>query len=147
MKRIAVVAGVIYNADQSEVLLALRPAHKHQGNLWEFPGGKIENSESGEAALVRELHEELGISALECQHFMALDFDYPDKSVNLDIWQVLKYEGTPSGREQQDIRWVSVANLKGYNFPAANCAIVDKLQQQIRHVSVEQAASIAHATH
>lgn len=127
MTRIDVVAGIIYNADQSQILIALRSADKHQGNLWEFPGGKIEPSETSEQALMRELREELSITTLACKPYQKLDFDYPDKLVCLDIWEVTEFVGTPIGVEQQEIRWVRIDELSGYSFPAANLPIVKKL--------------------
>jgi len=122
-----VVAGVIYDADQSHILIALRPVEKHQGNLWEFPGGKKEFNETSKDALTRELREELGIHALVAKPFLALDFDYSDKLVHLDIWQVTEFTGSPVGAEQQEIRWVAINDLSDYSFPAANTAIVEKL--------------------
>lgn len=127
MKRVDVVAGVIFDTSQQKILIALRPADKHQGNLWEFPGGKKEVGESSLDALYRELNEELGIEAMQCSPLMQLEHYYPDKHVALDIWQVTGFNGEPQGREQQIIRWVDIAKLRDYEFPAANVAIVEKL--------------------
>ncbi len=127
MKRIEVVAGVIYNASADKILIALRPVDKHQGNLWEFPGGKKEAGETSLQALCRELEEELGIQATQCAPLMQLEHRYSDKHVALDIWQVTAFSGEPAGQEQQAIRWVDIADLRDYQFPAANIAIVEKL--------------------
>jgi len=126
--RIHVAAGVILNT-AGEVLLALRPQHKHQGGLWEFPGGKVEAGEAVSAALGRELHEELGLTPTVCEPFLIIDHDYGDKQVRLDVWLVLSHTGAPQGREGQQIAWVAIAELSGYRVPAANEGIVAALQQ------------------
>lgn len=125
--RIHVVAGVIAN-DAGDVLLALRPKHKHKGGLWEFPGGKVEQGESPRAALARELEEEIALTVEQAEPFLLIDHDYGDKQVTLDVWRVTRFSGTPHGREGQEIAWVPVAELAGYRFPEANAAIVAALR-------------------
>lgn len=125
---IHVAAGVILN-EAGQVLLALRPLHKHQGGLWEFPGGKVEDGESVEAALRRELQEELNLVAGVCSPFLVIDHDYGDKRVRLDVWLVASHQGLAHGREGQQIAWVAIADLPGYRFPAANHGIVTALLQ------------------
>ncbi|MDY6984170.1 MAG: 8-oxo-dGTP diphosphatase MutT [Pseudomonadota bacterium] len=126
--RIHVVAGVILN-DAGEVLLALRPKHKHKGGLWEFPGGKVEAGESPRAALARELLEEIALIVEQAEPFLMIDHDYGDKHVTLDVWRVTRFSGTPHGREGQEIAWVPVVGLENYQFPEANAAIVTALQE------------------
>lgn len=137
MKRIAVAAGIICHAD--EVLLALRADDKHQGGLWEFPGGKIEAGESAEQALVRELKEELGLDVADISLFQQLDYDYPDKHVSLLFYWVRRFGlagqfGAQArqalgnkGAEGQCLQWVKVNQLDKYQFPAANQPLVDAL--------------------
>lgn len=127
-KLIHVAAGVILNEHQ-EVLLALRPAHKHQGGLWEFPGGKVEAGEQVEAALARELMEELGVQVLACEPLLLSEHDYGDKQVCLDVWLVSAHAGTAVGREGQQLAWVPLAELRQRSFPAANLPIVERLLQ------------------
>jgi 8-oxo-dGTP diphosphatase len=122
-----VAAGVILDG-AGRVLLALRPLDKHKGGLWEFPGGKLEPGEGAREALIRELHEELHVDVLEAAPFLVVDHDYGDKQVRLDVWLVSKHAGTPLGREKQRIAWAGVAELKNYEFPEANLAIVTALQ-------------------
>lgn len=129
-KRIWVAVGVIEN-ERGEILLAKRSADRHQGDRWEFPGGKVESGEDLLMALDRELWEEIGIRVLDCAPFMELCHDYPEKSVLLDIWKVTRFEGEPYGKEGQECRWVPLMRLHEYSFPDANSPIVQRLQQSI----------------
>ncbi|HTR00897.1 MAG TPA: 8-oxo-dGTP diphosphatase MutT [Candidatus Acidoferrum sp.] len=130
MTRIHVAAGVILN-DDNEVLLALRPSHKHQGGLWEFPGGKVEAGEKVDDALARELMEELNLAIEAPQPFLVTEHDYADKHVKLDVWLVRRFSGEPHGREGQQLRWVPLRELPGYRFPQANVIIVERLLQEL----------------
>lgn len=123
MHRIHVAAAVIRAADH-RVLLAKRPLDKHQGGLWEFPGGKVEAGETVQAALARELHEELAIEVTQARPLIQVRHDYPDKQVLLDVWEVLAFAGEPHGAEGQPLAWVEPEALPGYSFPAANRPIV-----------------------
>ncbi len=118
------VAGVIYSADRSRVLIARRPDHLHQGGKWEFPGGKVDVGENPQQALCRELREELALETIHCERLMVVHHDYADKSVLLDVWQVLGFSGTPVGNEGQAVVWVDLDQLSTYEFPAANQQIV-----------------------
>ena len=117
--RIHVAAAAIID-DQHRVLLSKRPAHVHQGNLWEFPGGKLEQGETLEQGLRRELDEELGIAPVQARPLIRIAHDYSDKSVLLDVWRVDGIHGVPRGLEGQQIQWVPVDQLQSYTFPAAN---------------------------
>ena len=128
-----VAAAAIVN-DSNEVLIARRPEHAHQGGLWEFPGGKVEDGESVLQALHRELYEEIGIETLESRPLIRLHYDYPDKSVLLDVWLVTRFSGAPHGREGQPVRWVPRASLSSYDYPAANRPIVTALQLPNRYL-------------
>ena len=118
-----VAVGVLLN-DDHEVLIALRPAESHQGGLWEFPGGKVEEGESVECALNREFEEELGISVQVCTELTQIMHEYADKSVMLDVWRIEKSSGTPQGREGQVIEWRALSRLKAVDFPKANEGII-----------------------
>jgi 8-oxo-dGTP diphosphatase len=122
MKRILVAAAVIRR--DGKILIARRPVDKHQGGLWEFPGGKVEAGEPVTQALVRELEEELGITPQQFRPLIRITHDYPDKAVCLDVWDVTEFHGTAAGREGQALRWVSGDELLHYDFPAANRPIV-----------------------
>lgn len=136
---IAVVAAIIYSADQGQVLLTLRKPEQHQGDRWEFPGGKCESGESIPAALMRELDEELGIQATVYAPFRVISHTYPEKTVMLHFWQVTRYEGQPLARESQQMRWVPIESLHTLAFPDANAPIVESLVTMRR----ERAATLA----
>ena len=127
VKRIHVVAGVIYDPSKQQVLIAKRPERLHQGGLWEFPGGKVAKNESPEQALKRELSEELAIEVSECSPFLLTEHDYSDKLIVLDVWAVYGFAGQPKGNEGQRICWVDISALNEYQFPAANYAVLEKV--------------------
>ena len=125
---IHVAVGLVLDNDR--VFVAQRDQNAHQGGLWEFPGGKVDAGETVEAALSRELNEELGIFVDYAEPVMQIKHDYPDKIVLLDVWQIARYRGEPSGCEGQTVKWLSINELLAEQFPAANQAIVDWLIRQ-----------------
>jgi len=124
---IDVAAAAIVN-DRNEVLIAKRAAHRHQGDRWEFPGGKLEPGERAEQALVRELEEELGITAIQFRPLITISHHYGDKSVRLHVFRVDAFRGQPHGHEGQPLAWVPAQQLRQYEFPAANLPIVAAVQ-------------------
>jgi 8-oxo-dGTP diphosphatase len=136
MKRIHIVAAIIFSQDKSQLFITKRPDHLHQGGYWEFPGGKVESGESVEQAIVRELYEEIGIVVTQQTHFHQLDYDYPDKSLHFDFISVTEFENVPFGREGQQGEWVTIARLPHYAFPAANRPIVKMLVEQLSSMSL-----------
>lgn len=126
MNFVHVAAAVICN-DQDQVLIAKRPENKHQGGLWEFPGGKVETDENVLTALGREVQEELGIDVQHARPLIQVKHHYPDKSVLLDVWRVDAFSGEPHGRERQPIEWCAVADLSAREFPEANRPIISAL--------------------
>ena len=122
-QRLHVVAAVIRN-NAGEILIAKRPLKLHQGGLWEFPGGKVEEGEDVQQALVRELKEELAIDVKQFRPLIRIPYDYPDRKVLLDIWSVSSFTGVAIGVEGQEIRWVGSDELGEFQFPAANASIV-----------------------
>ncbi|CAK9887665.1 MULTISPECIES: Nudix family hydrolase [Pseudomonas] len=123
MKRVHVAAAVIRSSD-GRILIARRADSQHQGGLWEFPGGKVEEGEAVELALARELQEELGIVVTAARPLIKVKHDYPDKQVLLDVWEVNGFTGEPHGAEGQPLAWVSARELADYDFPEANQPIV-----------------------
>lgn len=126
-KIVEVVAGIIFDAAHEQVLLALRKPDQHQGNLWEFPGGKLEPDESQADALTRELSEEINLVVSDSQYRCSLEHRYADKHVQLHFWDVTAFTGEPKGCEGQELRWVSLTELSTYAFPAANQTVVNQL--------------------
>lgn len=110
-----------------QVLIAKRAANKDQGNLWEFPGGKLERSESPLQALGRELKEEVGISITQSEFLTFTEHQYPNKLVQLWFYMVTDHAGTARGLENQEIRWVKIDQLNQYQVPAANQSVVQYL--------------------
>ncbi|WP_139683835.1 8-oxo-dGTP diphosphatase MutT [Vibrio tasmaniensis] len=127
MKRIHIVAGIIFNQDKSQVFITKRPDDKHKGGFWEFPGGKVEAGETIEQAMSRELDEEIGIKVTEQSLFEHLEFDYTDKSLKFDFMLVTDFEEQPYGKEGQQGEWVSLASLNQYAFPEANVPILERV--------------------
>ena len=121
-----VAAGAILSSDGNAVLLAKRGANQHQGNLWEFPGGKLEAGERACQALKRELNEELGITAENVENLIVVEHDYGDKAVRLTVFIVHSFTGVPEGREEV-VEWVGIEDLQHYAFPEANKPIVSAL--------------------
>ncbi len=124
---IHVAVGVIVD-HQGRILIAQRHACVHQGGLWEFPGGKVNEHETGEQALHRELSEELGITITDTQPLIQISHDYGDKKVLLDVYTVINFLGIAEGKERQKIKWVTKEKLDYYRFPAANQGIVKAVQ-------------------
>jgi 8-oxo-dGTP diphosphatase len=112
------------------VLLAQRPAGKSMAGLWEFPGGKVELGETPEAALIRELQEELGIdtwaSCLAPLTFASHAYD--DFHLLMPLFACRKWEGTPQAREGQTLKWVRANALKEYPMPAADVPLIPILR-------------------
>ncbi|MGM0679311.1 MAG: Nudix family hydrolase [Pseudomonadota bacterium] len=122
-----IAAGVIYNA-AGEVLLARRAEHRHQGGLWEFPGGKVEAGETVEQALARELLEEVGITPGHSEPLIRIPHEYADRHVVLDVHTVRAFSGEAHGGEGQLLRWVAPEKLNEYAMPAANRPIVNAVR-------------------
>ncbi|MDD5392293.1 MAG: Nudix family hydrolase [Thiothrix sp.] len=118
-----VVAAVIRGND-GKILLAQRPANKHQGGKWEFPGGKLEAGEAPLQALRRELEEELGIVVSLANPLLKVRYVYPERAVLLDVWEVTVFGGEPHGREGQPVAWFEAEQLPALEFPPANYPIV-----------------------
>ena len=102
-----VAVGVLVQPD-GRFLLAQRPGGKPYEGYWEFPGGKLEPGETVEAALARELHEELGLDITECVRWHVLEHDYPHAYVRLHFCKVTAWRGDPVGREGQAFSWQTV---------------------------------------
>ena len=124
-----VVAAALIDVD-GRVLLSQRPEGKNMAGLWEFPGGKIDPGETPEAALIRELNEELGIDTQE-SCLAPLTFashQYDDMHVLLMLYVCRRWQGTPTPREDNPITWVRPPRLGDYPMPPADKPLVAMLQ-------------------
>jgi 8-oxo-dGTP diphosphatase len=123
---IRVVAGALFDAD-GRVLIAQRPAGKHMAGKWEFPGGKIDAGETEIRALTRELEEELGVTVLSAEKLLQLQHDYPERRVELNMWKVTAFSGTPCSLDGQALKWVLPADLFKEDILEADLPILDAL--------------------
>ncbi len=128
MSRVVRVAVGVIQDPEGQILIARRPDHVHQGGLWEFPGGKVDEGETLADALSRELYEELAIQVHASEPLIEIRHDYPDKSVLLQVCRVTRFSGTPKGNEGQPVRWVAPDALPDYTFPEANRPIIHAIR-------------------
>lgn len=119
---------------RGRILLARRTDGRDLAGLWEFPGGKREPGESPEAALVRELQEELGITVKVGPPLIDVPQQYPDKRLRLDVRYVVTWQGTPRGIEGQALAWVAPEKLSRYPMPPADRPVVAALRQPDRYL-------------
>ncbi|MRT40845.1 8-oxo-dGTP diphosphatase MutT [Enterobacteriaceae bacterium RIT702] len=126
MKHLQVAVGIIRNTER-QIFLAQRAASSYMANKWEFPGGKIEQDESAEQALKRELMEETGIEVTSASAIGQADHSYEDMRVTLHFFLVEGWNGEPYGREGQPQRWVEQQDLIADEFPPANHELISRL--------------------
>jgi len=127
---IVLVAAVALIDADGRVLLAQRPAGKSMAGLWEFPGGKVDADETPEAALIRELAEELGIdvTASCLAPFTFASHSYADCHLLMPLYVCRKWSGIPAAREGQRLAWVWPARLADYPMPPADTPLVAALR-------------------
>ena len=126
MKILQISVGIIRNA-AGEIYITQRAADAHMAHKWEFPGGKIEAGETPQDAVIRELQEEVGITATSLHQFDKLEYQFPDRHITLWFWLVDGWEGEPWGKEGQPGRWVVQQELVAEEFPPANAPVIEKL--------------------
>jgi 8-oxo-dGTP diphosphatase len=126
-----VVAAALFDSE-GRILLAQRPEGKQLAGLWEFPGGKLEPGEAPEAALVRELEEELSITVNErsLEPLTFASFAYPAFHLMMPLYGCKKWSGSLRPREGQAIAWVEVSRLKDYPAPPADLPLFDWLAKR-----------------
>ena len=132
MKMVLVSAVALVDVE-GRVLLAQRPEGKSMAGLWEFPGGKVEQGETPEAALIRELQEELGIGTWQ-SCLAPLTFashSYEDFHLLMPLFICRKWEGVPQAREGQVLKWVKGQDLRHYPMPAADVPLIPLLREWI----------------
>ena len=128
MRILTVVAVALVDTD-GRVLIAQRPAGKALAGLWEFPGGKLDPGERPEAALIRELDEELGIAVKEAclAPLTFASHAYPDFHLLMPLWVCRRWEGIASPREGQALKWVRAGKLRDYPMPPADEPLIPPL--------------------
>lgn len=128
--KMVLVSAVALIDPENRILLAQRPPGKPMAGLWEFPGGKIESGETPEAALVRELHEELGIETWD-SCLAPLTFashSYPDFHLLMPLFACRKWNGIPMSKEDQVLKWVNIRNLRDFPMPEADIPLIPILR-------------------
>jgi 8-oxo-dGTP diphosphatase len=128
LKLLLVVACALVDADR-RVLIAQRPEGKAMAGLWEFPGGKVEADETPEAAIIRELEEELGIST-KTACLAPLSFashNYESFHLLMPLFVCRKWQGTPVAREHAGLKWVRPQALRDYPMPPADEPLIAAL--------------------
>jgi 8-oxo-dGTP diphosphatase len=128
MNLLLVVAVALIDAD-NRVLIAQRPKHKQLGGLWEFPGGKLDPGERPEAALIRELDEELGITVKEAclAPLTFASHAYEDFHLLMPLYVCRRWEGLAMPREGQELAWVRANKLRDYPMPPADLPLIPPL--------------------
>jgi 8-oxo-dGTP diphosphatase len=128
IKLTLVVACALIDADR-RVLLAQRPAGRTMAGLWEFPGGKVEPGERPETTLIRELHEEIGITVSEpCLAPLTFaSHAYEDFHLLMPLYICRRWEGMVTPREGQDLAWVRAGKLRDYPMPPADLPLIPHL--------------------
>jgi len=112
---------------QQQFLITRRQEGQHLAGKWEFPGGKVEESESLTQAMQRELKEEVGLTAIDYRLFDTMTFDYDQLTLQLNFYLVSEFTGEAKGLEGQMMQWVTLEELQGYEFPKANKTVIEKL--------------------
>jgi 8-oxo-dGTP diphosphatase len=129
---VIVAAAALVDANGS-VLLTRRPPGKAMAGLWEFPGGKLDAGETPEAALIRELAEELGID-VRARSLVPLTFashSYPRFHLLMPLYACREWSGTPVPREGQHLAWVQPMRLGEYPMPPADKPLIDVLRERL----------------
>lgn len=125
MKVTEVVAALIWRDDK--FMICQRPANKARGLLWEFVGGKVEQGETKEQALIRECQEELAVTLSVGDIFMDVVHEYPDLTVHLTLFNATIAYGEPQKLEHNDIQWIKPSEIPNYDFCPADKEILEKL--------------------
>lgn len=122
---VEVAAALIWNGDK--FMICQRPAHKGNGLLWEFVGGKAEPGETLEEALIRECKEELNVTVSVGEKFIETEHQYPDIKVHLTVFNAKIESGEPELLEHNDMKWITPDEIGLYSFCPADKVILDKI--------------------
>ena len=122
---VEVVAALIW--DKDKFLVCQRPVNKARALLWEFVGGKVEQGETKEQALIRECKEELNITVKPNDVFMEVVHEYSDITVHLTMFNAEIVECVPQKLEHNDIKWITPDNIQNYNFCSADLVLLRQI--------------------
>ncbi len=125
-----VVAALIW--DKDKFMICQRPTHKARGLLWEFVGGKVEQGETKEQALIRECREEIAVTLSVGDAFMDVVHEYQDLTVHLTLFNAAILEGIPKKLEHNDIKWITPSEISNYEFCPADVEILKKITEVFR---------------
>lgn len=130
MKKLLLVVACALIDKDNRILLAQRPEGKNLAGLWEFPGGKVEQGEEPEVAIIRELYEELGITTkVDCLAPLSFaSHTYDDFHLLMPLYICRRFEGFARGREGQAIKWVRPDALQDYPMPPADLPLIPVLR-------------------
>ena len=123
---IKVVVGVVHN-NSKEIFISRRKKNQFMSGYWELPGGKVENNEDLSSALKRELFEEIGIKIEKYNLIQTIQQEYPKRIINLSVYVIEKYSGTPVGKEGQDFSWSSIEKIEEYELLPTMLKIINRL--------------------
>lgn len=127
MKKIVKVVGAIIENDNSEILCALRSKDMSLSGFWEFPGGKIEDGESPEKAIIREIYEELSCEVKFSSLFSATTYEYDDYILNLIVAKCDLIRDNPLPKEHAKLLWLPIDYIESLNWAPADIPTVKKL--------------------
>ncbi|WP_203247935.1 (deoxy)nucleoside triphosphate pyrophosphohydrolase [Sporosarcina beigongshangi] len=131
MKKTVHVVGAIIENDNKEILCALRGPEMTLPNYWEFPGGKIEQGESKEEALKREIQEELGCTIEVFDHVEDTTYEYEKVIVRLETFIAKVVSGIPKVSEHAELKWMTRQELPSLNWAPADIPAIEKLSNTI----------------
>ncbi|MDC3116281.1 8-oxo-dGTP diphosphatase MutT [Alphaproteobacteria bacterium] len=129
-KNLQIVVSIALINNENEILLSKRPENKHLSGFWEFPGGKVEDGEIPEKALIREVKEELNIDINnKCIAPLSFsEFDYKNFQLLLLLYVCRRWDGEPMSMENNKLEWVKPSMLRNYKMPPADDALIYCLQ-------------------
>lgn len=122
-----IIGIAIVQNELEQFLISHRQVGQHLAGKWEFPGGKVEEGETIEEAMLRELHEEVGLIGTAFSLFDSLNFQYEKLDLTLHFYLISQFDGIAASKEGQEIKWVKAEKLVEYDFPKANLSIINKL--------------------
>ncbi len=125
------IRGRLGTPEERLILVSRRLSGTHLAHWWEFPGGKIELGESPEQALIREVHEELGLTVSVGDIFAVGHHAYPQREVVLLVYDARVVAGEPSCKEVAEFRWVTPEELVAMDLPPADLPVIERIKREL----------------